>query len=306
MMYYFLLALSKLIPSRARRQRFIAWSRSRFNVHAIVETALSDHRKALEPAIERSVYYHSHLFERPTVLTVAETLEAITAGKSIARFGDGELLSLQAQQNAFQRPDTRLAGRLKEVLSSDEEGLLVGIYRHNYDLSNDLDDSERRWYIDNAAWMHAIAGLYLRRDVVYAATETTHAYQMYEDFDSADYFRRFRDLWDGAHVVLIHGDGIFDNLTYDIFDNAAAVDHILAPRRDAFDQYDQILERALQAPRDSIVLVVLGPTATVLAYDLHRAGYRALDLGHIAKSYDWWLKGRSGKGEANAEFYAPD
>ncbi|MBU4465609.1 MAG: DUF1792 domain-containing protein, partial [Actinobacteria bacterium] len=54
-------------------------------------------------------------------------------------------------------------------------------------------------------------------------------------------------------------------------------------------------------------IAILGPTATVLAYDLHRAGYRALDLGHIAKSYDWWLRGRTTDGKAaNDAFFAAD
>lgn len=35
------------------------------------------------------------------------------------------------------------------------------------------------------------------------------------------------------------------------------------------------------------MIVVLGPTATVLAYDLAKAGYQALDIGHLGKAYDW-------------------
>nr|WP_274636864.1 GT-D fold domain-containing glycosyltransferase [Microbacterium bovistercoris] len=306
MFYYLLRLVGKLIPGEARRGRFSAWARSRFSLHAIVETALADHRKATEGVTQNAIYYHSHLFEMPVVMTVDDTLNALIGGKSIARFGDGELLSIESKKNAFQRPDAALADRLREVLSSDEPGLLVAIYRHNYQLSDDLDHNERRWYIENAAWMHSVCDLYLRRETVYAATETTHAYQMYENFDSENYFRGFRSVWEGEKVVLIHGDGIFDHLTHDIFDNAASVDHILAPKYDAFDDYDDILHRALQAPQDSLVIAILGPTATVLAYDLHRAGYRALDLGHIAKSYDWWLNGRAGKGDATAEFYAPD
>ena len=35
------------------------------------------------------------------------------------------------------------------------------------------------------------------------------------------------------------------------------------------------------------MIVVLGPTATILAYDLAKAGYQALDIGHLGKAYDW-------------------
>ena len=142
--------------------------------------------------------------------------------------------------------------------------------------------------------MHDVASRHLRSGKVYAATEVSMTHTIYrESYNRRSYFDRVRRIWEGASVVLIHGDGIFDGFTHDIFDNAASVEHILAPKQDAFDHYDDILQQALQAPQDSLIIAILGPTATVLAYDLHRAGYRALDLGHIAKSYDWWLNDRA-------------
>ena len=34
----------------------------------------------------------------------------------------------------------------------------------------------------------------------------------------------------------------------------------------------------------------MGPTATVLAYDLSMHGIQALDIGHIDIEYEWYLK----------------
>ena len=39
----------------------------------------------------------------------------------------------------------------------------------------------------------------------------------------------------------------------------------------------------------------MGPTATVLAYDLACAGFQALDIGHIDLEYEWMLAGTGGK-----------
>ena len=36
-------------------------------------------------------------------------------------------------------------------------------------------------------------------------------------------------------------------------------------------------------------IIALGPTATILASDLSKEGYRALDLGHIDIEYEWFL-----------------
>ena len=73
---------------------------------------------------------------------------------------------------------------------------------------------------------------------------------------------------------------------YDVFDNAKSVTHQIAPSRDAFDEYDKILAEALKVDRNKMIIIILGPTATVLAYDLGLNGYQALDLRHIAKDYD--------------------
>ena len=37
-----------------------------------------------------------------------------------------------------------------------------------------------------------------------------------------------------------------------------------------------------------LFLIALGPTATVLAYDLSRVGYQAIDAGHVDVEYEWW------------------
>ncbi len=37
-----------------------------------------------------------------------------------------------------------------------------------------------------------------------------------------------------------------------------------------------------------MVIIALGPTATVLAYDLSQNGIWALDLGHIDIEYSWF------------------
>ena len=43
-----------------------------------------------------------------------------------------------------------------------------------------------------------------------------------------------------------------------------------------------------------IAIIALGPTATVLAYDLCRHNMRALDIGHIDIEYEWFLRGTTG------------
>ena len=41
--------------------------------------------------------------------------------------------------------------------------------------------------------------------------------------------------------------------------------------------------------RNELVILVLGPTATILASKLSANGIQALDLGHIDVEYEWFL-----------------
>lgn len=45
-----------------------------------------------------------------------------------------------------------------------------------------------------------------------------------------------------------------------------------------------------ETDRESLVLIALGATATVLSYDLAREGYQAIDIGHIDIEYEWFLR----------------
>ena len=89
-------------------------------------------------------------------------------------------------------------------------------------------------------------------------------------------------------------------------DDCASIEYLEAPSKNAFSSYDDILERALKTPKDSLVCIVLGPTAKPLAYDLYKNGYQAWDIGHFIKDYDAYCK-RSDRDEKSiADFFKPD
>lgn len=83
-----------------------------------------------------------------------------------------------------------------------------------------------------------------------------------------------------------------------LYDNVESLRRIVCPAIDAFNKYDEILDIVkthAQKDSNSLILCLLGPTATVLAYDLFKEGYRALDLGHIDIEYEWYLHGTDWK-----------
>ena len=46
----------------------------------------------------------------------------------------------------------------------------------------------------------------------------------------------------------------------------------------------------LKVDINNLILISLGPTATVLAYDLTKLGYQAVDIGHADIMYELYLR----------------
>ena len=70
-----------------------------------------------------------------------------------------------------------------------------------------------------------------------------------------------------------------------------SIKRILGPAENAYARYDEILNAVLETWQNELVILALGPTATILASDLSKRGIQALDLGHIDIQYEWFLKG---------------
>ncbi len=245
---------------------------------------------------------------KPKIISPLETIEKIIQDKvSISRFGDGEFELLFNRSIPFQKDDRELSKRLQEILISNYDNILIGIpYIFWYEVGNcnlrvknfiRREISRVRKEYENA----------LLLDKTYYATEFTQLYMTYsDDVDMSSYFDHIRRVWDQRDITIIQGEGILDKLQFDVFDNAASVLRVLAPSSNAFSEYQGIFDKAKLTDKNRLVLIILGPTATVLAFDLAKLGYQALDIGHTAKDYDYYMKNLP-KSERNlSDFFLPD
>ncbi|MDL2213548.1 GT-D fold domain-containing protein, partial [Bacteroides sp. OttesenSCG-928-N06] len=114
----------------------------------------------------------------------------------------------------------------------------------------------------------------------------------YMDFkskeDSSRWFKNMKGIWNNRDIVFVEGAKSRLGVGNDLFDNARSIRRILCPPLNAFDRYNDIFNEALKLEKDVLFLVALGPTATVLSYDLFKAGYQAIDVGHVDIEYEWW------------------
>jgi hypothetical protein len=214
----------------------------------------------------------------PEVRSESDTLDAVLAGASLARFGDGELKMIEGASLKSQSHHPMLAARLRAILQ-DSGNCLVGIPNIHAVIRQSVNRQKAEHW---------------GRHVVYARLLATRTYvsafvtrpDSAPWIDVPDYWSRVEALWHGRDVTVVRGSG--KSFTADDLTGAGTVTEILAPRQHAWKDYDSILERIGTPER---VLIGLGPTATVLAVELCARGVQAIDLGHLGMFWRKHLRG---------------
>lgn len=244
----------------------------------------------------------------PKVMTPQESIEEIlNSNKSVVRFGDGEFNLILGNSIGFQEYSPELAQRLTDVLMTKDNNILIGIYR--FGSLSDINAQSRAYWRGFMSRHRQKLYTLLDFDKTYINAGLTILGIEAEDHRTPEwqakidtYYNSVRQIWDGKDITIIKGAGT-EKFTHDIYDNARSITYIYGPKENAFRDYDKILAEALKLPKDRLIIAALGPTAKLLAYDLHKQGYRVLDLGHMGKAYDW-LKTHEGKIVAGQFFAA--
>jgi glycosyltransferase family protein len=247
--------------------------------------------------------------KRPKIASVQETIDKIIIDNiSIARFGDGEFELIFNRSIPFQISDIKLSERLKEVLKSDLDQVAIGIPLSYWHTVNRFNPIVKDFVRKNISVRRKEYEKYINFEKQYYCTDITQMYmtQKTDDIDIAEYFEQIKKIWFDRDVTIIQGKNITRDFKFNIFEKAKSVDYMEAPAMNAFSEYDSILEKAKQISKNRLVLIILGPTATVLAYDLAKEGYQALDMGHIAKDYDCFKKGIVPTSSNITKFYLPE
>lgn len=230
----------------------------------------------------------------PTIAPIEKTLDMIINQHcSIVRFGDGELgLIDKCRFHKFQKDDDGLAKRLHEVLNSNEPGCLVAIADNYGSLEKMTERGAESIRIYMTSGAREIQMKLLDLDREYHNAYLTRPYIYFKDKEHAgERFADIKRIWENKDVVIIEGHQTRLGVGNDLLDNTKSVRRILGPSTNAFDYYNQIVEEASKIEKTAIFLLALGPTATVLAYDLYKMGYQAIDIGHIDVEYEWYKLG---------------
>lgn len=237
----------------------------------------------------KDIVYESMNNTKITVLNLEESLnKLISTKKSIARFGDGELDLILGRPLKFQKLDETLSKRLQEILRSKQEKCLIGIPDVLTTFDNLTEESENWWiknmYRTREKWLE-----YINTEEEYCTAEITRLYIRYKDkTESGKYFDLLKSIWENKDIVICEGEKTRFGIGNDLLSKCKSIQRIICPAENAFDKYDEILEEAKKQNKDKLFIIALGPTATVLAYDLAQYGYQAIDIGHLDIEYEWF------------------
>lgn len=209
---------------------------------------------------------------------------------SLSRFGDGELDSIEGKGGEYQHPSPRLSKMLLECLQSDLPNHRVAIPNH----LNHFDGKPAQGFWTNYVVGHHKQFLkWLSFDKVYLDTQLTRFYYEHKDKSHcAEHIGLIKKIWEGRDVVIVEGAKTRSGIGNDLYNNAKSVQRILGPALSGFSKYDAIYNFVVNnVSKDKLILLSFGITATVLAYELAKLGYQAIDLGHLDIEYEWFRIG---------------
>lgn len=239
--------------------------------------------------VNDGIYKHFH--QQPIVKGIEETINYIVEHRcSVARYGDGEMKFVIGTETWFQKSNPMLKRRLTEILMMKNDKLIVCIPGIFGNLDVYADEFRTYWhkYIvrHRRQWYNVID-----RTQIYYEAFVSRCYLPYKDKTRAEhFFDLWRKVWNNRDLLIVEGEKTRLGVGNDLFSNTKSVKRILGPNTGAFEYYDKLVEAVGQYEQDSLILIALGPTATVMAADLSNRGYQAIDIGHLDIEYEWFLR----------------
>lgn len=241
----------------------------------------------------------------PKVMTYEECVNYVLSHRaSISRFGDGELGVIYGHTLGFQDKNEKLGAKLRQVLEMDAANLLICLPDTFKNLERYNQVEQDFWnahhYFNRRKWLH-----FLKKGKSYGNTFLSRFYSM--EFNKELSIQRIillKKLWNNRDIIFIEGKDTKMGVGNDLFDNAQSIHRILCPSKDAFDKYDEIIAKVLEISHNEneLFILALGPTATAMVADLHKAGLQALDMGHMDIEYEWFCMGVTQKVPITGKF----
>lgn len=212
---------------------------------------------------------------------------------SIARFGDGEINLMNGKNLVFQESSDDLSDRLKGVLRDIDNNnrCLVCIPYSLRKTSHLTMKSKRFWTIYFSQNFHRIYP-FLLCDYRYGDSQISRIYiNRKEKKKSKRYFEYWNKLFLDKNILIVEGNDSKFGVGNSLLSNCKSINRIICPSPQTYKYYDKIFNAVLENYLEmDLVLLSLGPTATILSYELSKIlNIQVIDSGNLDLEYEWWL-----------------
>lgn len=221
-------------------------------------------------------------------------------GYSLCRYGDGEFKwMLGIKQNSFQNDNDILRKKLLEIFEkNDAKKILIGI-PSSLNTFEGMTNTAKGYWKKFISKNHIELEKIIPKNLIYSEANITRPYIDYKQKDTVVMKKKFdniKRIWNKRNIIIVEGKYSRLGVTNDLFDNCSSIKRIICPPTNAFDKYNEIFESIIDNySENDLILISLGPTATILAYELCKKGIQSIDIGHIDIEYEWFLSGAKTK-----------
>lgn len=247
-------------------------------------------------------------YKKLKILNKKDSLnEILCSGKSFVRMSDGEIGLMQGINQPFQCYEPEIGKRLLELLKNQREDILVGINRDYYiPYFRAREDSYMRRH---AYDFRKFFDKYCNFNSVYIDAACTFNYVLgYSDDEvTQEFWNAWKNAFKNKKLVVVCGEKLIEEMQYNIFEDAESIKYIYGPRRNAWNNHEQIIEQIRKEDKQQLIVFILGMAGKAMIPEVTELGYVAWDVGHLAKGYNAYRMGLDGQKMDNIiEFYKPD
>lgn len=230
------------------------------------------------------------------VYSIDETLdELLRTGKSMVRFGDGEIIMIKGKALKLQQASPEIAAGLAEILPYKYDDLLITIPDVFTSLSGHRKESKQFWK-EHLLFYRKTYERYCNTNRIYGTTFVSRCYYFAQDKSNCGrWFAKIKKLWENKDIVVVEGSRTHNGVGNDLLDSAASIERIICPPKDAYASLETIIKTCRQYDTDRLFLLSVGATAKFIALALFREGYRVLDIGNLDLEYEWYVRRAEGK-----------
>lgn len=208
----------------------------------------------------------------------------------------------------FQKGSLQLSEKLRSVMQNNNPNLLLCLPRYFVSLGGCTEKCQKYWWAwgqseDKQRKTVKTIRQYAGRRYRFGDALISRPYMDRQNIPYAEkIFKQIMELWLDQDVLIVEGEQTRLGVGNDLFDHCRSIKRILAPPVGAFEAYERIMAAVLEHYKGELVILALGPTATVMAADLADRNIQALDIGHIDIEYEWFLNRATTKEAVKGKF----